>query len=62
MASENADYSVDLAIDRCRTRGCSNLLLTFTKIWENFIDVKWQKELFDGKAIHKFQLIAQVVW
>ena len=56
----HASSDLDLELDRCRSMGSSNLLLTFPKIWETFVDIKWQKELYDGKEVEKYRLVAKV--
>eukprot|EP01012_Entosiphon_sulcatum_P034226 TRINITY_DN4337_c0_g1_i1.p1 TRINITY_DN4337_c0_g1~~TRINITY_DN4337_c0_g1_i1.p1 ORF type:complete len:2657 (-),score=384.73 TRINITY_DN4337_c0_g1_i1:38-8008(-) len=39
--------------------GYSNLLIRFTKIWESFVQVSWEKELFDGKEDKKYHFLMQ---
>ena len=36
----------------------SNLLLTCTKVWEDFVDVHWSRQLYDGRRVLKYQLAA----
>lgn len=36
----------------------SNLVIRFPKIWEDYVDVAWGRQFFDGKKIQKYQLAA----
>ena len=37
--------------------GYSNLLITFPRIWETFVEIRWEKELYDGLAYTRFELL-----
>eukprot|EP01060_Flectonema_neradi_P002744 TRINITY_DN1173_c3_g2_i1.p1 TRINITY_DN1173_c3_g2~~TRINITY_DN1173_c3_g2_i1.p1 ORF type:complete len:2434 (+),score=422.01 TRINITY_DN1173_c3_g2_i1:80-7381(+) len=36
----------------------AGLVVRFTRIWEDFVNVSWKKELHDGAAVKKFHLLA----
>ena len=36
----------------------SNLYVRFPKIWEDYIDVSWARQVFDGRKVLKYQLAA----
>jgi hypothetical protein len=36
----------------------SNLYIKFPKIWEDYVEVSWGRQLFDGKKVVKYQLAA----
>eukprot|EP00906_Rhabdomonas_costata_P030100 RCo042494 len=35
----------------------SNLLIRFPKVWETFLDVRWEKELFDGLVMESVEMV-----
>ena len=36
----------------------AHVLVTFPKIWEDFVEVKWERELLDGTGLKRFHLVA----
>jgi hypothetical protein len=36
----------------------SNLYVRFPKIWEDYVDVSWARQVFDGRKVLKYQLAA----
>ena len=37
----------------------ANLIVRFPKIWEDFVDVQWSRQIFDGRRIVKYHLVAE---
>eukprot|EP01063_Lacrimia_lanifica_P028443 TRINITY_DN4154_c0_g2_i1.p1 TRINITY_DN4154_c0_g2~~TRINITY_DN4154_c0_g2_i1.p1 ORF type:complete len:2480 (+),score=936.01 TRINITY_DN4154_c0_g2_i1:61-7500(+) len=36
----------------------AHLVVSFTKIWEDFVEVTWERELADGAVVKRFHLVA----